>query len=205
MRDVIHHWWVFGVRGVLALGLAVGIVLLEAWAKYAFLDAVTVPFLIILLSGYGMLDSLLLIYLAVQFPAHSPTRLIVLTQGVLGVIIGILLLTVLYPAVELDWFLYIIMSQAAITGVFETLSGLRFTSHVREEWTCFAAGAASLGFAVLIYAGFSGPLRHTLHWFLGYALLLGASMGWFSYRLFAFHRHHPTPHSDHGHAMAKGA
>ena len=201
MREVIHHWWILGLRALLALVLAVGIFLLQAFAKFALLDAVTVPFLIVGLTVYGVVDSFLLLYLGLQFAPHSPSRTISITQGICGVGIGALLLTVFFRTVELDWFLYIISAQAAATGVFEVLSGLRFTSHVRDEWACFATGVASIGFAVLLQTSYSGTTRHALDWFLGYALLLSASMGWFSYRLLVLHRAIRHEHESHRHAV----
>jgi hypothetical protein len=199
MKEVIHHWWIPALRAALALALAAGIFLLQAWAKFQFLDAVTIPFLLIALSIYGILDSFLLIFLGMQFAPHAPhapARTISVTQGFCGVAIGLLLLTILFRAAEIEWFVYLVTAQAAVTGIFELLAGLRFTSHVRDEWACFAAGAVSLGFSVLLQMNFDGSTRHALDWFLAYALMLGASMGWFSYRLHSLDRkpkvHHAT-------------
>ena len=197
MRDVIHHWWILGLRAMLALVLAVAIFLLQAFAKFSLLDAVTVPFMIVALTVYDVLDSFLLLYLGLQFAPHSPSRTISITQGICGIGIGGLLLTVFFRTVEIDWYLYIISAQAAATGVFELLSGLRFTSHVRDEWACFATGVASLGFGVLLQTSYSGTTSHALDWFLGYAVLLTASMGWFSYRLFVLHREMRLEHESH--------
>ncbi|HUS18468.1 MAG TPA: hypothetical protein VMZ25_02360 [Terriglobales bacterium] len=202
MREVIHHWWIFGLRSLLAIALAAAIFLLQAWAKFSLLDAVTIPFMIIALSLYGILDSFLLIYQGMQFPSHSPARPISITQGICGGAIGAILLTVLFRAAELRWFLYLITAQAAITGFFEVLSGLRFTGHLRDEWACFAAGAASMGFAVLLQATTVSNTEHALSWFLGYALLLAASMGWFSLRLRTLNRELPRLHEGQSKATA---
>lgn len=188
MREVIHHWWILAVRALLALGLAGAVLLLQAWAKYPLLDAVTVPFLVTALATYGLLDSAVVFYLGWQFPPHAPARVISLTQGMCGMVLGGLLLTVLFRDAQLEWFLYLVTAQAAATGLFEVLVGLRFTSHVGEEWSCFAAGAASLGFAVLVQTAFDGTVQMALDVFFGYALLLAASMAWFSWRLRALDR-----------------
>lgn len=186
MREVIHHWWILAVRALLALGLAGAVLLLQAWAKYALLDAVTVPFLVIALSAYGLLDSAVVFYLGWQFSPHAPARMISLTQGVCGMVFGTLLLTVLFRDAQLEWFLYLVTGQAAATGLFEILAGLRFTSHMGEEWSCFAVGAASLGFAV--QTAYGGTVRVALDVFFGYAVLLGLSMAWFGWRLWRLHR-----------------
>ena len=190
MREVIHHWWILALRSLLALTLAMAIFLLQAWVKFSFLDAVTVPFLIVMLSAYGILDSLLLLFLGFQFAPHSPARTISFTQGMCGAAIGVLMVTVFFRPAEIEWFVYIITAQAAATGIFEFLSGLRFTSHIRDEWACFATGVASIGFAVLLQTSYNGTTRRALDWFLAYALLLFASMGWFSFRLFVLNRQH---------------
>lgn len=190
MREIIHHWWVLALRSVLALVLAAAFFLLQAWVKFSFLDAVTVPFLIVTLSAYGILDSLLLLFLGLQFTPHSAARTISFTQGICGGAIGVLMVTVFFRPAEVEWFLYIITAQAAVTGTFEILTGLRFTSHVRDEWACFATGVASIGFAVLLQTTYAGSTRRALDWFLAYALLLSASMGWFSFRLLVLHRQH---------------
>lgn len=188
MREVIHHWWILAVRALLALGLAGAVLLLQAWAKYSLLDAVTVPFLVTALSTYGLLDSAVVFYLGWQFPPHTPARMINLTQGVCGMLFGALLLTVLFRDARLEWFLYLVSAQAAATGLFEILTGLRFTSHVGEEWSCFGVGAASLGFAVLVQTAFGGTVQVALEVFFGYAVLLALSMAWFSWRLHRLHR-----------------
>jgi hypothetical protein len=188
MREVIRHWWVFGLRALLAFILAITLFLLQAWAKFELLDTVTVPFIIAALSLYGIMDSLIVIYLGWQFPPHSPARTISITQGISGIVLGSMLLTLWFRAVEIQWFLYLITAQAAATGVFEILSGLRFASHGKDEWACFASGAASIGFAILVQTTYSGSTSRALSWFLGYALLLCCSMGWFSFRLFALDR-----------------
>jgi len=188
MREVIHHWWILAVRALLALALAGAVLLLQAWAKYPLLDAVTVPFLVTALSTYGLLDSAVVFYLGWQFPPHAPARMINLTQGVCGMVFGTLLLTVLFRDAQLEWFLYLVTGQAAATGLFEILAGLRFTSHVGEEWSCFAVGAASLGFAVLVQTAFGGTVQVALEVFFGYAVLLAVSMAWFGWRLLRLHR-----------------
>jgi hypothetical protein len=204
VREVIHHWWVLGMRAILALLLAAGIFLLQAWAKFSFFDVVTIPFMIVALSLYGILDSGLLLYLGMQFPPRSAMRTLSLAQGFCGIVIGALLITVFFRTAEIPWFLYIISAQAAVTGGFELLFGLRFTRHVREEWSCFATGAASVLFAILLQTSYSGTTRHALDWFLGYALLLAASMGWFSYRLFLLARHLRLEHESGRHQPVAG-
>ncbi|HUR37432.1 MAG TPA: hypothetical protein VM009_06425 [Terriglobales bacterium] len=198
MREFMRHWWVLALRSGLALALAVTIFLLQAWTKFSLFDAVTIPFLIMALSVYGIIDSSLLLYMSLQLPQHSPVRTVSLAQGVCGIAVGGLLLTVFFRQVEIVWFVYIITAQAAITGVFELLSGFRFRAHVEDEWACFAAGAASIAFAVLLRIYYDPAARHALDWFLAYALLLGVSLGWFAHRLFTLHRlirrqqdHHP--------------
>jgi hypothetical protein len=197
MREIIHHWWILGLRSLLAFALAAGIFLLQAWAKFSILDAVTIPFLIVGLSLYGMLDSLLLIYLGLQFAPSSPARSVTVTQGLVGAGIAAMLLTIFFRSVEVRWFLYLITAQAAMTGIFEVMTGFRFTRHIREEWACFAAGAASLGFAVLVQTGGPMTMQNALDWFLGYALLLAVSSGWFSYRLRRLNQELPHPSEKH--------
>jgi hypothetical protein len=195
MREIIQHWWVLALRSGLALALAVTIFLLQAWAKFVFLDGITVPFLIVALAVYGVTDSFLVFYMGMQFPERTPARTISLTQGVCGAGIGVMLLTTYFRTAELSWFIYIITAQAIITGIFEVLTGLRFTTHVADEWACFAAGAASLGFAVWLNTGFDGSTLHALDWFLGYALLLSASMAWFTVILWRMRRELQLKHA----------
>lgn len=87
--------------------------------------------------------------------------------------------------------------QAAATGLFEILAGLRFTSHLGEEWSCFAVGAAALGFAVLVQTAYGGTVKVALDVFFGYAAFLAVSMAWFSWRLRRLHRR-----MRHGHTTA---
>lgn len=183
MREIIHHWWVLAARAGLALALAVTIFLLQAWAKYAFLDGITIPILIVALALYGVADSFLVFYMGLQFPARTPARTISMMQGLCGAAIGVALLTTYFRSVEVAWFIYIITAQAIVTGLFEVLTGLRFTTHVQDELACFAAGVASLGFAVWLHTGFDGTTPRALDWFLAYALLLCVSMAWFALTL----------------------
>ena len=188
MRVVIQHWWVLALRAGLAMGLAIFVFLMSAWAKYSLLDAVTVPFMVAGLSAYGILDSLLLLYLGFQLPHRTGARALGIMQGIGGMILGGLLLSILFAEAQLDWFIYLITAQAGFAGAFELTSGRHFQHHHREEWACYAAGIVSIIFALLLQIVYTGNTRQALDWFIAYALLLGISMAWFGFRLHALGR-----------------
>lgn len=208
MREIIHHWWVLAARAGLALALAVALFLLQAWAKFAFLDGITIPVLVMTLAIYGVTDALLVLYIGVQFPAGTPARALSVAQGMVGFGIGVLLLTMYFREAKLTWFVYLITAQAVGNGIFEIVTGFHFRRHVRDEIACFAAGLASLGFAVWLNTGFDGTTSHALDWFLLYAVLLGVSMAWFSVTLRRMKREleqaHPRSRYDHARTVSTG-
>lgn len=142
MTSGVRFWLLHLARGLTALVAGMGILILPDMARSLILLPLSVLISVLVLGGYGVLDSLILIASS-ALVAPRFARLGLLLQGLAGLVVGCLLLLVVYERAELVWFLTIIAAQALATGVAELLVASHAAEHSASRWNY--AGAI-LGF-----------------------------------------------------------
>ena len=157
------NWWVFVVRGVLAI--------LFGLAAYA-MPGVTLAALILLYGAYALADGVIAAFAA--FGARKPDEAFpwpVLLVGVIGIAAGIV--TFMYPGLTALVLLYLIAAWHIVRGVFEIVTAIRLRKEIRGEGWLILGGIASVVFGLFLYAR-PGAGAVALIWLIGaFAIVFG--------------------------------
>lgn len=133
-----RNWWLFLLRGILAL--AFGVVALF-FPEAAFLS------LVLVFGIFALVDGVFAIITAMTGGARSENWWWLVLEGVVGIIIG--LLTIVQPgAMGIAWVL-LIAAWALVTGVFEIITAVRLRKEITGEWALILGGVISIIFGVL--------------------------------------------------------
>ena len=142
MRKDAHFWMVTLLRGILALLVGSMVLVIPDMARTLLLLPLAIAMAVLGLATYGVLDSALI--LISSFMAESrAVRSMLLAQGGLGVLIGLLLLFVVLDNLRLEWFLILAALQAAYAGIGELVVARHAGSHSISRWNN-AAGIIAL-------------------------------------------------------------
>ena len=167
-----RHWWVVGLRGVLAI--IFGILALVV-------PGITLIVLIAFFGAYVLIDGLVAIYLAIRGRENNRNWGWLLAEGIAGVLIGII--TFRWPGVTTFVLLAFIAAWAIITGVMEIFEAIELRRTINNEWLLILSGAASVIFGLLLLL-FPSTGALALVWLIGiFALIFGILLLVLSWRL----------------------
>jgi uncharacterized membrane protein HdeD (DUF308 family) len=181
METIARHWWMFLVRGIAAILFG----LLTLWSPGASLLA-----LVLLFGAYALVDGICT--LAVTGFGPRPQRWGWLVfQGLMGIAGGVVTLT--WPHIGAMALLWVMAGWALVTGVAALATAIRIRKEVRGEWVLALAGLLAVGFGalLLLFPG-AGALAVVL-WIGAYALVNGAVMVGFAFRLRSWGYHSGIP------------
>jgi uncharacterized membrane protein HdeD (DUF308 family) len=142
MRTDAHFWFVMLLRGMLALLVGSMILVIPDMARTLLLLPLAIAIAVLGLATYGVLDSALILISSFMTQTRA-TRTVLLAQGALGVLIGMLLLFVVFEKARLEWFLLLAALQAAYAGVGELVVARHAGTHAISRWNS-AAGVIAL-------------------------------------------------------------
>ena len=164
-------WGALAIRGIFAV--LFGLVAL-------FWPGVTVLALVLLFGAYAFVDGIFAIVAAFR-QADQRVRWLILLEGVLGIVIGVV--AFIWPQSAALAFLYLIAAWAIITGILEIAAAVGLRRVTRGEWALIVGGVASVIFGVLL-AVWPGAGLLALVWIFGiYALLFGVMQLVLAYRV----------------------
>ena len=173
MKTDLHFWVTILARGFLALLTGSAILIVPDMARTLLLLPLALAIAITGLAFYGVVDSTL-IFVASFMAASKRASVAMRLQGVVGVAVGVLLLSVVYNRVRLEWFLTLAAVQAFSAGVAEIVVARHAANRGLSAWNYAAAGIA-LVFAclyVVLRVGWADSLTpRALSWSL-YAYLV---------------------------------
>ena len=167
MRELLaKHWWVFVVRGVLAVLFGLCTFLLPR---------VTLAVLVLLYAAYALGDGVMTTIAAFgsrtnrdRFPWS------VLLVGIMGIVAGSV--TFMYPRLTALLLLYLIAAWHILRGVFEIIVAVSLRKEITGEGWLILGGIGSVAFGVLLYA-MPGAGALALLWLIGgYAIAFGILM-----------------------------
>lgn len=138
LGELSRSWWVVVVRGVAAV--LFGLVAL-------FWPGVTTVALAFVFGAFALVDGIVLAFAA--FRAASGTRLPLVIQSVLGILLGAAAL--IWPMVAVVALVFVIGAWAVVTGVAEIVTAVRLRAHLTSEWLLIFAGALSVIFGLLLW------------------------------------------------------
>ena len=168
MESLARLWWLFVLRGVLAI--AFGVIALLAPGEA--LLAIALWF-----GAYAFVDGIFSIAAAVTGHAPGGRWGSLLVVGLLGLAVGVF--TFVNPWLTEVALLYVIAFWAVATGVFEVIAAVRLRRYIEGEWLLAVSGVLSIIFGLVLVAM---PLIGMLAvaWLVGsYAVVFGAcGSGW---------------------------
>jgi uncharacterized membrane protein HdeD (DUF308 family) len=176
IEGLASRWWAVLLRGLFAILFGICAI---AW------PGLTLTWLALLFGAYCLVDGLFAIVAAITAPAGAPRWMILLLEGIVSVIIGVL--TFIWPGLTALVLLYFIATWAIITGILEIVTAIRLRKVISNEWLLILSGVLSIGFGVLLFARpLSGALA--VVWLIGiYAIIFGVMLIGLSLRLRGWH------------------
>lgn len=143
MHRHIHFWYTTLARGFVALFVGSAAWVIPDMARSLLLLPIAIAFSVLALAAYGVLDSALVLLSSTMSRSKRVTAAL-RVQGVVGMAVGVLLFTVVYERVQLEWFFLLAGVQALCVGVTEVVVARHTTSHAKSVWNY---GAAVLSFS----------------------------------------------------------
>jgi uncharacterized membrane protein HdeD (DUF308 family) len=167
----MQRWWLFTVRGVLAVLFGVAALI---W------PGLTLLALIILWGAYAFFDGAMTLYLTLtheEWPARWALGLV----GVLGVVTG--LVALFLPGITANALLLLIAAWALVTGVLQIVDAIRLRKVMTNEWFYVVTGALTVVLGlILIVNPAAGAMAFVIT--IGvFAILWGVVLVLFSLRL----------------------
>ena len=154
-------WWALLLRGIAAILFGLAALL---WPDE------TLWVLIVFFGAYALVGG---VFSIVAGLADSTRRWLLITEGVLGVVAG--LIAFFWPGLTALVLLYVIAAWAIFTGVLEIMTAVSLRREIDNEWMMILGGALSVLFGVLL-AVLPGVGLLSLTWLIGiYALIFGVA------------------------------
>lgn len=164
IESVVKHWWVFLVRGVLAI--LFGCI---AFAR----PGLTLGALVLLFGAWALVDGIMT---TVAAPAFAGTRHFwwLLLDGVLGIVVGVLTFT--YPPAAAASLLLLLALWLTFGGVFRIGAAIELRKELTNEWALVLSGLFSIAAGFLtVYRPNESAVAWM--WVIGtYAILYGILM-----------------------------
>ncbi len=172
IAELSKNWWLFLVRGLIAIAFGV---LAIVWPAQVWLA------LVLMFGVYALLDGILTTVAGVEFRPIFPHWWAVVLEGVVGIVIG--MLTFIWPGQVGHVLFYLIATWAILTGILEIVAAIRFRLIIPGEWSMILAGVLSILFGAMLFffpsAGLVGMV-----WAIGvYAVAFGITQFVFASRL----------------------
>lgn len=157
-----RNWWAILLRGILAI----------LFGFLAFLlPGITLLALVFVFGAYMLVDGVLAIVAAVRTAGREERWWLLLIEGVVGVLAGIVAFAL--PQAAALAFLYLVAAWAIVTGILEILAAVRIREEIEGEWVLIISGAVSVIFGVLL-AVLPAVGILSLVWLIGaYAVMFG--------------------------------
>ncbi len=153
MRAYTEYWVAMLLRGFLAVLAGTVILFLTGIAATILLLPLSIVSTILCLAAYGVLDSALVIASSFMIPQKRPGRVVLRLQGLCGLAIGVLMFSVIYNHVTIEWFLYLAAAQTTAVAIAEFVVARGTADHHRSMWCYVSAGIAAVSAIVLISLG----------------------------------------------------
>jgi uncharacterized membrane protein HdeD (DUF308 family) len=156
------NWWTLVLRGLFAL----------VFGLLAFIwPGITLAALVFLFGAYALVDGAFAIVAGIRAPKEYKRWWVVLIEGILSVIAGVIAFTV--PGITALFLLGLIAGWAIFTGVLEIIAAIQMRKYITGEWLMVLTGVLSVVFGVLLLLNpFAGALA--VVWIIGaYAIVFG--------------------------------
>ena len=169
---ITENWRTLALRGLVALLFGLLILL---W------PGLVLGVLALLFGIYAVADGATVLVPALRTPDRGVRRWVPLTEGVVGVIAG--LVAVVWTGLTVSGLLYVIAAWALLTGILKILTAIVLRSEVENWWLLAGGGALSVLFGVILAALVDSDLP-SLAPFIGvFAIVVGLALIVFAFRI----------------------
>jgi uncharacterized membrane protein HdeD (DUF308 family) len=181
VHALARNWWIFLLRGLLAIAFALIAFIWPAAAGLA---------LVILFGAWAFVDGIFALGSAI-FGKNVQHRWLLVLEGIVGVVAG--LVVWFWPGLAAFTLLLFIAWWAIITGILEIFYAIQLRKTITNEWLYILAGLASVIFGgLIIWHPWAGAFA--VIWIIAaYAAIFGILLIGFSMRLRS-HLHEATAH-----------
>ena len=165
-----RNWWMFLIRGVLALIFGIVAILFPATAFIS---------LLLIFGAFAFVDGVFALIAGII--AKSENWLWLILEGVIGIFIGVV--TLVQPSAMGEAWLILIAVWAIVTGIFEVVTAIRIRKLIEGEFWMILSGLISFAFGALVLLNpTSGAVA--IGFIIGiYAVMFGATLIALSLRL----------------------
>lgn len=177
LERFIRNWWLYAVRGVVAI--IVGVVAFTRPEQ-------ALQALVVVFGAYALVDGIFAMAAGITSHRYFERWWALLLEGVAGVVVG--LLTIFWPNITGMVLLYFIGVWALITGILEIVAAIQLRRVISGEWMLILGGLLSILFGVLLFV-FPAAGALSVIWVIGiYAVAFGISEIIFAFRLHSLRR-----------------
>jgi uncharacterized membrane protein HdeD (DUF308 family) len=182
LERLTSHWWLFLIRGTLAILLGL--------AALAFPGAALLS-IAILFGAYAFVDGIVAFVTAIRL-AHAGQRWgWLLFEGVLGVAAGVV--TFFYPFATAFALAIFLGAWALVTGVLAVASAFTERQHIQNEWLWVLSGILSVLFGIAVFFVPTVGLYALVYLLSLYAFLAGIFFLGLAFRLRGLGRRRAAP------------
>jgi uncharacterized membrane protein HdeD (DUF308 family) len=170
--ELAQSWWALALRGLVAIlfGLAA-----------LFWPGLILAVLIVLFGLYALLDGVFAIIAAFRSSGHGMRRPLLLIEGVIGILFG--LLALFWPGLTAITLVYIVAFWVILSGIARIVMAVMLRREIENEWSIALSGVLSviLGIVLLFLPG-AGLLAYV--WLIGIlALVVGIALIYYAFRV----------------------
>lgn len=171
-EPILRSWWVFALRGVIAILFAVMAV---TW------PGLTLLALTALFAAYALLSGIILIVGAVRNRKTDDHWWMLLLLGTVGIVAAVI--AVVHPSLTALILVLVIGANALVSGVLDIAVAIRLRRMIHDEWLMIINGIASVVFGVLVFL-FPAAGALALVWLISlYAMVTGVLLLGLAFRL----------------------
>ena len=171
MSILAKKWWVFVMRGVLAILFGI---LAYLW------PGITAAWFVLLFGAYALLDGVSHL-VAVFRPTPGESR----TWNVVGGLVSLIAAFIVFtrPALSGLFLFYLVASWAIVAGIAQIFAAIQLRKVVRGEWLLILAGVLSIVFGLFMFARPAAGLLSVIWVIAFYAVLEGLLLVVLGFRL----------------------
>jgi len=174
IEAICNRWWLFLIRGLAAIAVAVIAFTQPGAALIA---------LVLVLGAYSFVVGAFAI--AAAFTGVAGDRWwALLFEGVLGLVVAFIIW--FWPLASTLAFVYFVASWLILTGMLQVAAGVRLRDFIDNEWLYILSGIVSIGFGLWVFRSPAQGAVATAFLFGWYFLLFGLMQTALAIRLRSF-------------------
>ena len=175
MKDYSAYWVATLIRGLLAIIAGTAVLFIPEVAWSMFLIPFTIVTSILCLAAYGIIDSAVVVTTSFALPPSRYAGRALAMQGIIGLVIGVLLFTLVTVHIHLSWFIYLAAAQAMGAALSEFMVARKTAHHHDTRW-CYASSFIAAISAIALLCGRDLDPRELAWLIYGYLGVFGFTL-----------------------------